>query len=122
MLFIDPNRRLRYVPVSEREKPETEQTAFHLRALDARESAEFRDRASATDDTGRTRVRVFVFDIELLRLALTGWEGPDVPPFPEEVTPATVEKALDHLHPSLREELARTAWGLIDVSEDDRKN
>lgn len=119
---MDPTRTLRYVPLEDRDLPEAEQHAFFLRALTAREFATFRDRSVAADDEGVRRIQAFAFDIEILRLALTGWEGPGAPKFPDPPTPRDVEGAISFIAPTLRGELGAAAYELSDVTEDDRKN
>ena len=112
-LWIDPTRTLRYVPRSEEDKPADQQAAFVLRMLDARQFAAFRD--ASVDEQGKTKV--FTFDVELLKLALVGWEGPEAPPFPEDP-----EEAVTLLSPPLRDELSLAAWRMNTLTEDDRKN
>ena len=121
-LWVDPTRTIRYIPEADEGKPAEEQSAFYLRALTAREFASFRDRAVAPGADGLSRTQVYAFDIELLRLALTGWEGPGAPAFPKDATPSTVEEALSLIHPDLRDELSRAAYDMNKVTEDERKN
>jgi len=112
-LWIDPTRTKRYVPKGEEDKPADQQAAFTLRMLTAAEFARFRD--ASVDDKGRTRV--FTFDVELLKVALAGWEGPEAPPFPEDPS-----EAVTRLSPALRDELSLAAWRMNTLTEDDRKN
>ena len=120
-LFIDPKREIEYVIKSEREKPEAERTTFRLRALTAREFATFRDRASTRDADGKLETNVFLFDVELLRLALVGWSGKDAPKFPGTDTPESVEAGLDMLSPEVRDELSLEAWKMNRVEDDEGK-
>ncbi len=116
-IFVDPNRTLDYVLEEQRESPPAERVTFKLRALTAREFADFREVTSENTAEGR-RTLVFSFDIELLRLALTGWSGKGAPPFPDPATPEAVEGALSCLSPEVRDELVGAAWKLTRMEEE----
>ena len=117
-IFVDPNRTLDYVLREQREEPAAKRVVFKLRGLTARESAEFRDASTVRGDDGARWTKVFSFDVELLRLALVGWSGPDVPAFPDPATPDAVEEALSRLSSAVVSELSLAAWGLTHLGEE----
>lgn len=116
-IWVDPSTKIPYVLKEDREKPEAEQTTFHLRVMKASDHARFSDSVVIGGDNtieNWTRWR-----LELLRYTLVGWEGPNAPPFEADADGYPTEDCLSRLHYEVRFELATAANDANKVTDED---
>ncbi len=121
-LFVNPKRKVRYVPVSERELAPERQTAFILKTLSHREWEERQDYSRILYETERqARVNGGAWIRWTLVFGLVGVEGAPTPlPFGEG--PRVTDEFLDSLMPSLRLELANEVERISKLAYDDPKD
>lgn len=85
-MFIDPNARVRVIHPADKDKPESEQRYITLRRfLSQSQRADLRDAAAVVNMSGDGRMSIGRFQVQLLRISITGWGGAEFPEFKPEL-------------------------------------
>lgn len=120
-MILHPQDEIRYVPESDRELPEDEQTVFVFRPLTVRVERMIGRAQQRGDFIDADLLRFLLSGVERLRIEQNGDE-PTTVEFKFEADGSVAEASIDMLDPPIRRELLRKVKEITGVTEEEEKN